>query len=194
MQVGVVYVQEDSICGQSSDPTSSDESFCLQLKIQHTQANTKFPTPHHLMTNAYRLKPHHKRNHYLRARLDICANVNIMPVSVYKLVFQDPDYNKHAPSTLELGTYTTNTVKLVGSCMIYLVHSDTKHLQEVTFYVASNNGSVLLSCVTTLTLGLIQPRNRLGYLPPRASLISSSADNHMKDQVQNQCSHFKERV
>ena len=42
LQVGVVYVQEGSICGQSSDLTSGDESFCLQVKIQYSQANTKF--------------------------------------------------------------------------------------------------------------------------------------------------------
>ena len=102
LQAGVVCTQEDSICGQSSDLTSSDESFCLQVKIQCTQANTKIPTPHHLITNlAYRLKPHHKRNQYLRARLDTCTNVNIMPVSVYKLVFQVPDCKKLAPSKLE---------------------------------------------------------------------------------------------
>ena len=89
LQVGVVYIQEDFICSQSGDLTSSDESFCLQVKIQCTQANTKIPTPHHLITNlAYRLKPHHKRNQYLRARLDTCANVNIMPVSIYNLVFR----------------------------------------------------------------------------------------------------------
>ena len=92
LQVGSVYTQENSICSQSSDLTSSDEPFCLQVKIQCTQVKVKIPTPHHLITNfAYRLKPHHKRNQYLRARLDTCANVNIMPVNVYKLVFQDPD-------------------------------------------------------------------------------------------------------
>ena len=158
LQVGVVYVQEDSICSLSSDLTSSNESVCLQVKIQCTQANTKFPTPHQLITNlAYRLKPHHKRNHYLRARVDTCADVNNIPVSIYKLVFQDPDCKKLASSKLEIGTYTTDTVKLVSYCMFYLVHPDTKHLLEVTFYVANNNGSVLLSCVTTLALGLIQP-------------------------------------
>ena len=87
LQVGVVYVQEDSICGQSNDLTSSNESFCLKVKIQCTQANTKIPTLHHLITNiAYRLKPHHKRNQYQRARLNTCADVNIMPVSVDKFV------------------------------------------------------------------------------------------------------------
>ena len=78
-----------------------------------------------------------------------------MSASVYQLVFQDPDCKKLAPSKLEKGAYMIDTVKLVGSCMFYLVHPDSKHLLEVTFYVASNNGSVLLSCVTTLALGLI---------------------------------------
>ena len=87
---------------------------------------------------------------------------------------------KLAPSKLEIGTYTTNAVKLVGSCVFYLVHPDTKCLLEVTFYVASNNGNVLLSCVTTLALGLIEPQNRLDYLPPRTSLITSSADHPKK--------------
>ena len=86
LQVGVVYMQEVSICSQSSDLTSSNGSFCLQVKIQCTQANTKIPTPHHVITNlAYRLKPHHKKNQYLIVRLYSHANINIMPVSVYKL-------------------------------------------------------------------------------------------------------------
>ena len=150
------------------------------MRIQCAQGNAKIPTISHLITNlAYELKPHHEINQCLRARLDACADVNIIPASVYKLVFHDPDLKKLAPSKLEIGTYTTNTVKLVGSCIFHLVHPDTKHLQEVTFYVASNNGSVLLSSATTLALGVIKPHTRLDYLPPRASLITSSAD-HLK--------------
>ena len=85
--------------------------------------NKLIPTPSHLITNlAYRLKPHHTTNQYLRARLDTCTDVNIMPVSVYKLVFHDPDLKKLAPSTLEIGTSTNNTVKIVGSCLFYLIH------------------------------------------------------------------------
>ena len=90
--------------------------------------------PSHLITNlAYRLKPHHTRNQYLRARLDTCMDVNIMPASVYKLVFNNPELKKLASSTLENGTYTTDTLKIVGSCVFYLVHPDTKKLHEVTF-------------------------------------------------------------
>ena len=102
-----------------------------------------------------------------------------MPASVYKLVFQDPNMKKLDPSHLEIGTYTTDTVKIVDSCVFYPVHPDTKKLMEVTFHVVVHDGSVLLSCKTTLMLGLLQPRTRLDYLPPRASLITSSAD-HLK--------------
>ena len=92
-------MQEDSICVQSGDLTSSDESFCLQVRIQHAQASSKIHTASHLITNlAYKLKPYHKRNQYLRAMLDTCANVNIMPASVYKLVFHNPELMKLAPS------------------------------------------------------------------------------------------------
>ena len=153
--------------------------------MQCTQANTKFPTPCHLIANLVcRLKPHHKRNQYLRARLDTCTDGNIMPTSVDKLVVQNPDCKKLAPSKLEIGTYATNKVKLVGSCIFYLVHPKTKYLQEVPFYVASKNGSVLLSFVTTLALGLIQLYTRLEYLPPRASLTTSSADHPKETKSQ----------
>ena len=54
---------------------------------------------------------------------------------------------------------------------------------EVTFYVALNDDGVLLSCKTTLVLGLIQPRLRLHYLPPRARLITSSGDHPKKTKA-----------
>ena len=103
---------------------------------------------------------------------------------------------KLAPSSLEILTYTTDTVKIVGSCTFFLVHVDTKKLMEVTFYVAMNNGSVLLSCKTTLMLGLIHPRTRLDYLLSRANLITSSADHPKKtktalhiQEARGVCSH-----
>ena len=50
--------------------------------------------------------------------------------------------------------------------------------------MASNNDSVLLLCVTILALGLIQPTNRLDSLPPRPSLITSSADHPKNSKSQ----------
>ena len=60
---------------------------------------------------------HENRNLYLRARLDTCADVNIMPASVYKLAFCDQKLDK-----LQIDTYTNDTVKIVGTCKQYLVH------------------------------------------------------------------------
>ena len=182
LQVVAVCACNKSICSHPEDISSSNDSFCLQVKIKCTQSDCKkIPTQSHFITNlAYRLKPHHTRNQYLRARLDTCMDVNTMPASVYKLVFTDPELNELAPSTLEIGIYTTDTVKIVGSCVFYLVHPDTKNLHKVTFFVATNDGSVLLSYTTALALGSIQPRTRLDYLPPRASLITSTVDCPMK--------------
>ena len=87
---------------------------------------------------------------------------------------------KLIPNKLQIGTYTNDTVKIVRTCKLYLVHPDTKKLIETTFYVATNVGSVLLSCKSTLVLDLIQPRSRPDNLPPRASLITSTQDHHKK--------------
>ena len=103
-----------------------------------------------------------------------------MAVSVYRLMFKDPELKKLAPTGLEIGTYKADIIKIAGSCRFYLIHPDSKKLLEVTFFVAINDGSILLSCKTTLVLGLIQPRSRLDYLPPRASSITSSVDHPKK--------------
>ena len=92
-----------------------------------------------------------------------------MPASVHTQKFKDPEMKRLVPSELEIGTYTIDTVKIVGSCNFYLVHAYIKKLLDITFFVATDDGGVLLRCKTTFALGLIQPRSRLGYLPPSAS-------------------------
>ena len=99
LKSGAIYAKESARCSQSDEDTSSKDSFCLQVKIKHNSAGRKkIPMPIHLITNlAYRLKPHHARNLYLRARLDTYADVNLIQGSVYKLVFQDPNMKKLNP-------------------------------------------------------------------------------------------------
>ena len=82
--------------GYSSDVSSSEDSFCLQVNVNKQNKRTqKLSNTTHLLTNiAYRLKPHHTRNQYLRARIDTGAEVNLMPVSVYRLIYQDQDLKK----------------------------------------------------------------------------------------------------
>ena len=131
LQAGTVYAQEKAIFGHSEDYSSSGHSFCLQIQVQHMQANSKkIPTPAHLITNlAYRLQPHHTRNQYQRARLNTCADVNIMLTSVYCLLLKKSELKKLDPYNMKIGTYTKDAVKIVGSCKFDLVHPDTKYLQ-----------------------------------------------------------------
>ena len=140
----------------------------MQVRVRkQTKGTQKFPNTTHLIINiTYRLKPHHTRNQYLRARIDTGAKVNLMPISVYRLIHQDPDLKKLTPCNLKIGTYPTDTIRIIGTTTIYLIHPDSKKLTEMTFHVASNEGSILLSCNASLTLGLIQSRPRLDYLPP----------------------------
>ena len=37
---------------------------------------------------------------------------------------------KLIPNKLQIGTYTNDTVKIVGTCKLYLVHPDTKKLRD----------------------------------------------------------------
>ena len=133
LKANALYAQDQPNSGQSED-SSSDDSFCLQLRIQCTKADTKqLPTPTHLIAHlAYHLKPHHHRNLYLRARLDTCADINIMPASVYRLMFKDPEMKKLSQRELGTGTYTTDVVKIVDSCNFYLVHLDSKNILLTT--------------------------------------------------------------
>ena len=184
LHAGPMYAQDSFNYSQSKE-SSSDESFCLQLQVQNNQAEGKqIPNTIHLITNlAYHLKLHHTKNMYLQAWLDTCADVNIMPASVYWLVFKDPEMRKIKPCKMQISTYTADTVKIIGSCTFGIVHPDTKKLVPVTFYVANNDGSVLLSCKTTLALCLIQPQSRIDYLPLWARLITSNMDHPEKTKL-----------
>ena len=78
---------------------SEHASFCLQMKVQAKQANEKYPVPKHLFANLeFKMKPHKNNTKFLQARIDTCADVNLMPVSMYKYLFKDPDCATIAPS------------------------------------------------------------------------------------------------
>ena len=184
LHAGPKYAQ-DSANHSYSEECSSDESFSLKLQAQSNHSEGKqIQNPFHLITNlAYCLKPYHTRNMYLWAQLDTCANMNIMSDSAYQLVFKDPEVKKIKLCKMQISTYTADTVKIIGSCIFDVVHPNTKILVPVTFYIANNDGSVLFSCKTTLALWLIQPWSRLDYLPPWASLISSTMDLPKKTKL-----------
>ena len=108
---------ESSISGYSSDSSfSEEEPFCLQVKVQDKKDNASIPVTKHLVTNLeFKVKPHKRKTKFVRARVDTCADVNLMPVSIYNKLFKDEDCTQIAPSNLQLATYTNKRVKIIGS-------------------------------------------------------------------------------
>ena len=155
------------------------------MKIQRTKIfHSDVPKPIYLMANlAYCLQEHHRRNQYLQARLDTCTNVNLMPMAVYCLMFKDPGLKKLTPSNMEIETYTNDVVKIIGMCHSYFVHPKSKKVMKVLFFVAKENGSILLSCRTTMELGLIKACVHIDYLPPKARLLTSTCDQPSKTRM-----------
>ena len=188
-----------SVTGDQSDfsYSSSDDSICLQMQAKYTKENNKKNKPQHLVTNIeYKLKRHRKKTKFLRAKIDTCSNSNLTPVSVYKLIYKDKDYTKLDPSNkTAVKTYTTEKIKIFGSCKMFVVHPDTKLLHEVTFHVTSHEGSVIVSCATCLELGLIHPHTNLDAVPEEGSLICSRADMPKKKKNKNcQAEHIKDSL
>ena len=190
LHAGALYTLQDTV-NSEYDP-DPEENFCLQMKVHRTRiSHPEVPKPVYLMANlAYHLKEHHTRNQYLWARLDTCADVNLMPMAVYCLMFNNPQLKKLTPSNMEIETYTSEIVKIIGKCHFYLVHPKSKHLLKVTFFIAKENGSVLLSCRTTMELGLIKPRACLDYLPPKARLLTSTCDQPSKTRPYKPVIHY----
>ena len=105
LQAGALYTHQDGH-SNDSDESENNDSFCLQMKVQEPQvSHPQVPKPVYLMTNlAYCLQMHHRQNQYLCARLDTCADVNLMLVVVYQLMFKDPSLKKLTQSTMEIET------------------------------------------------------------------------------------------
>ena len=122
------------------------------------QAETKCVAPQHVVTNLeYVLEPHKKRTKFLRARIDTCANVNILPISVYRVLNKDPDCDMLVPNSNDgISTYTAEKIQVLGFFDLFIVHPETRHLKKIKFQVVNHEGSVIISCVTSLELGLIQ--------------------------------------
>ena len=76
-----------SLLYDQEDTSATEDLFCLQMQIKSMQAEKQCYIPQHLVTNLeYVLAPNKKRTKFLRARIDTCANVNILPISVYKVI------------------------------------------------------------------------------------------------------------
>ena len=102
---------------------------------------------------------------------------------MYKLIFKDPDCVQLAPNTkIAIRTYINDRINIVGTCSLFVVHPDSNKLKQITFYVTSHEGSVVLSCKAGLNLNLIHPHSNLDQIPDCDNLICSNADCPMKEK------------
>ena len=111
----------------------------------------------------------------IRMRVDTCADINIMPLSVYQTIFNDPKREKLMPTGIQVTTYNDSTLDLLGRCTLYLQHPKTHEKIAATFYVTQEEGSVLLSCSTSLKLEVIQVPEQ-GPVPVYMPIYTSSLD------------------
>ena len=81
---------------------------------------------------------------------------------------------KLTPSILQVGTYTTDSVKIVGSCKFHLVHPDTKKLLETTFLCGNERWKCPLVMQNNFTAW---PYSTQGQI--RLSPVKSQFDNQL---------------
>ena len=116
-----------------------------QRSIHNQRVNTSYAQKCLYANIPYQHKPYHKHNKYLHIQLDMCIDVNLMPESVYQLVFNDPRTAKLAKNDIDLTVYTRHSVDLIGKCTFYMLNKSTKQPIKVDFSIAKEEGSVLLS-------------------------------------------------
>ena len=164
-----------------------DVMIAFQLRAQpqknvHNQKVTTGYTQKCLYANiAYTFQSYHKHSKYLHVQLDTCADVNLMPESIYKLVFNNLHTCKLAKNDIDLTVYTRHSVNLIGKCTFYMLSKGTKQPLKVDFYIVEEEGNVLLSQETAFQLQLLDVKPQLEDLPPRATLISSAVDYPKRD-------------
>ena len=109
-----------------------------------------------MVTVPYTRNQNEEAKDCLRMRVDTYADINIMPLSMYQTIFNDPKKEKLLPTGIQVTMYNDSTLNLIGRCMLYLQHPKTQEKVMATVYVTQEEGSVLLSCSTSLKLEVIQ--------------------------------------
>ena len=189
-QAQQIHVGRYSLINQQcdqEDTSKSEESFCLQMQIKPAQADQESCETQQLFTHLeYKLKYYRKSTKFLRARIDTCSNANVMPASIYKKIFKDPECSKLMPIQLRgIYTYTMEKIPVIGSCELLVLHPYDKCFIQVPFHVVSVEGSVIVSCATSIKLKLIHIHNELDTnIPDCARLYYSLVDKPRANQVQ----------
>ena len=116
----------------------------------------------------------------------------VMPANIYKKIFKDLDCSKLTQNQSEgIYTYTTERISVIGSCELLVLHPDKKCFLKLPFHVASVEGSVIVSCATSINVDLIQICNELDTnIADCARLYYSSANKlRAKPRQQKKVDH-----
>ena len=179
------------------DVSESEGSFCLQIQMKKSQADQESCDTQHLETNLhYKVKPYGKKTRILRAKIDTCSNTNVMSASTYKRIYNDPDCIKLQLSEKKgIQTYTKQKIPVIGSCELFVLHQDDQCFHKVKFQVVSIEGSVIISCATSINLNLIQiPKQLDTNIPDGARLIYSSVDAQSSTNTKYNKVHSEQKI
>ena len=89
-----------------------------------------------------------------------------------------PNCIKLQPSKYKgIQTCMKQKIPVIVSCELFVLQIDDQCFHKVKFHIVSVEGSVIISCATSINLNLIQIPNQLdNNIPDYAGLIYSSAD------------------
>ena len=93
----------------------------VQMQVLSHTVQEVHPEKSLLMAEiAYTTKAHTYHSKKLRMCIDTAADVNEMPVSVYRMVFHDPHLKSLKSMNMTLGAYTNSEIPVLGKCTLYL--------------------------------------------------------------------------
>ena len=156
----------------------NEQSFLNTWEINNIQSQPQVRPPKRLFANLPLVKQHHhSRRTYLRTRLDLAADVNLMPVSAYVKLTGDENLANLGPVRCNMVTYTKTAIKNLGSATVFVKYPG-QPVTKLVFNVTDQEGSTLICCEDLLALGLVIPKSGLEEIPSDAHLVSSSSDDN----------------
>ena len=113
--------------------------------------------------------------------------VNVVSASAYKMLFHDYSLTQLGSVQVNLKVYISTSMSVIGLCMLcHLAHDSTT--QVLSFNVTDIEGSVLLNCTDTSTLGLVLASYKLNRkISSSAKLVTRKTQrNNAKQPISKQ--------
>ncbi len=153
-----------------------EQNFLESWEINNIHSQPQVRPSKRLYANLPLVKqPFHRQRTYLRTRLDLGADINLMPISAYVKLTGDKDLQHLGPVRCNITTYTKDSIKNLGSTSVF-VKLPGQPTVKLDFNVTNQEGSTLICCQDLLALGLVIPKAGLEEIPQDAHLISSNSD------------------